>query len=129
MKGKNLRGFWKPQPGDVSSRIAELNHVRKKRGKSKPKNPHKVPDDRFMVSLEWRQIRYLTLKNCDGRCMCCGASAADGARLHVDHIKPRKTHPQLALNVTNVQVLCDDCNIGKGGWDDTDWRPHMRAMK
>jgi 5-methylcytosine-specific restriction endonuclease McrA len=37
-------------------------------------------------------------------------------------IKPRKTHPHLALSVSNCQILCSDCNKGKGNWDDTDWR-------
>lgn len=126
--------FWKPQPGDVPERHRELRMVkaklkRKRKGKRResPGRTRTEPkDDRFYLSLEWRQLRYLAIKNCGGRCMACGASAEDGARIHVDHIKPRKTHPHLSLRLDNLQVLCEDCNIGKGGWDDTDWRIKMR---
>ena len=38
---------------------------------------------------------------------------------------PRKTHPHLALSLDNLQVLCEDCNCGKGSWDSTDWRAKM----
>lgn len=126
---KDLRGFWKPPLGTERARKAEAKYVRAKikpRKKSKPSaNPKIQKSDRFYESLNWRQLRMVVLKNCDGRCMCCGASAKDGIRIHVDHIKPRSTHPHLELALDNMQVLCEDCNIGKGGWDDTDWRVKM----
>jgi len=84
-------------------------------------------NDGFYESKEWRQVRYAALKACGAKCLCCGASAADGARLHVDHIKPRYTHTHLSLELSNLQVLCEDCNLGKGAWDDTDWR-HFRSI-
>lgn len=40
----------------------------------------------------------------------------------LDHIKPRRLFPELALVVENLQVLCGDCNEGKGNWDMTDAR-------
>ena len=43
--------------------------------------------------------------------------------MNVDHIKPRKKYPELALDKSNLQVLCEECNHGKGNWDETDWRP------
>lgn len=81
--------------------------------------------EKFYSSREWRELRYLALKNTDGRCECCGAAAKDGASLHVDHIKPRASRPDLQLSLSNLQVLCVDCNIGKGAWDDTNWKAHM----
>lgn len=83
--------------------------------------------DRFYKSREWRQLRYLALRNCGGGCQCCGAKGADGAVLHVDHIKPRSVFPDLALCLDNLQVLCEDCNFGKGAWDQTDFRVPLRA--
>jgi len=59
--------------------------------------------------------------------MCCGATPDDGAKICVDHIKPRHTHPELKLERSNLQVLCYDCNKGKGAWDQTDWRPKQEA--
>ena len=41
----------------------------------------------------------------------------------VDHIKPRSRYPALELTLTNLQVLCNDCNMGKSNDDETDFRP------
>ncbi len=81
-----------------------------------------VTSSEFLSSFEWRSVRMMALKKHGAVCQCCGASPKTGAVMHVDHIKPRKTHPKLALDVSNLQVLCDQCNHGKGNWDTTDWR-------
>jgi len=78
--------------------------------------------DDFLVSFEWRKLRMMALKKHGATCQCCGASRLTGAVIHVDHIKPRKLYPELALDIENLQVLCDVCNHGKGNWDMTDWR-------
>jgi 5-methylcytosine-specific restriction endonuclease McrA len=44
-------------------------------------------------------------------------------KIVVDHIKPLHHHWSLRLQKTNLQVLCDECNQGKGAWDETDHRP------
>lgn len=85
-------------------------------------HPDYVRDDKFYETREWRELRYLALRNTDGRCQCCGGSAKDGLRIHVDHIQPRYKRPDLSLCLDNLQVLCEDCNFGKGAWDATDWR-------
>ncbi len=64
----------------------------------------------------------VVLKKYGARCQCCGADASHGIRINVDHIKPRRDFPALALDESNLQVLCEDCNHGKGNWDRTDWR-------
>ncbi len=56
------------------------------------------------------------------RCQCCGATRKNGVQMHVDHIQPRREFPALALDLDNLQVLCEVCNHGKGNWDATDWR-------
>lgn len=87
--------------------------------------------DTFLESYEWRRVRMVVLKRDGAKCACCGATPADGLRMHVDHIKPRKTHPALALDPKNLQVLCEVCNHGKGNWDTTDWREqqdHLRSV-
>jgi len=84
--------------------------------------PH-VASGAFLRSFEWRQLRMIVLKKRGARCECCGSTPKDGTtQINVDHIKPRKTHPQLALTESNLQILCGACNHGKGNWDDTDWR-------
>ena len=76
----------------------------------------------FYKSDSWRRLRYEALLKNDGKCCVCGASKKTGAVLHVDHIKPRYKYPDLELCLDNLQVLCEACNMGKGGWDETDWR-------
>jgi len=78
--------------------------------------------DDFLATYEWRRVRMEAIKRYGSRCQCCGASPATGAVINVDHIKPRRIFPHLALSLDNLQVLCHDCNHGKGNWDMTDWR-------
>lgn len=85
-------------------------------------NYKKVNSDSFLMSYEWRKLRMEALKKHGARCQCCGASPATGAVMNVDHIKPRRIFPELALSLDNLQVLCHECNHGKGNWDMTDWR-------
>ena len=81
-----------------------------------------VTTTEFLFTYAWRKLRMEALKKYGSKCMCCGASPATGAVMNVDHIKPRKHFPSLALNINNLQILCHDCNHGKGNWDQTDWR-------
>lgn len=67
----------------------------------------------FYRSREWLALRVEVLANSDKRCAICGASKDNGATLHVDHIKPRAHYPHLALDKSNLQVLCEPCNLGK----------------
>lgn len=56
-------------------------------------------------------LRYDILNRDNFKCVICGASSKEGARLHVDHIIPiskgGKSHP------SNLRTLCERCNIGK----------------
>lgn len=81
-----------------------------------------VTSDAFLSTYAWRKLRMEALKKYGPRCQCCGATPANGAVINVDHIKPRKKWPSLALDLNNLQILCHDCNHGKGNWDETDWR-------
>lgn len=62
-------------------------------------------------SLMTDSLRYDILKRDGYRCKICGATAADGVKLHVDHIIPvskgGRTEPG------NLQTLCERCNLGK----------------
>lgn len=108
---------------EMMRRMPSLNPAMKCNGKlrTKKRQPWK-PDSAFYQTREWQELRYQALKANDGRCELCGASKSDGAQLHVDHIKPRSKYPDLQLALTNLQVLCKDCNLGKSNKDETDWR-------
>jgi hypothetical protein len=78
--------------------------------------------DGFYESREWLELRYRVLQKADGSCRLCGCRATASNPIHVDHIKPRSTHPHLALVESNLQLLCKSCNLGKSNKDATDWR-------
>ena len=84
----------------------------------------KPSDTDFYKSKEWRRLRVRVLEKYECKCMMCGHSPKEhGIVIHVDHIKPRSTHPHLQLKEDNLQLLCEDCNLGKSNKYKTDWRP------
>jgi hypothetical protein len=78
----------------------------------------------FYASWQWKEARYAALKRHGRRCGCCGWTPGMPGEnfLVVDHIKPLRTHPQLALDPKNHQVLCNDCNMGKSYKHSDDFR-------
>jgi len=64
-------------------------------------------------------IRYRILKKAGGRCALCGASKKE-TTLHIDHILPRSRGG--SNDESNLQVLCFQCNLGKGNKDTADFR-------
>ncbi len=115
---KALELGWVPPPAPAPVVAAKP----KKRKYSKLVTVHQNAKDSFLRTFEWRKVRMQALKKYGAKCMCCGATPATGAVMNVDHIKPRKLWPSLAMDINNLQILCHDCNHGKGNWDMTDWR-------
>lgn len=76
--------------------------------------------DYFTRSPEWRLLREKVINRYGGKCMCCGTVPKKG--VNVDHIKPRRFYPELALDFNNLQVLCARCNKAKGNKHTTDYR-------
>ena len=62
-------------------------------------------------------LRYDIMNRDHFKCVICGASAKDGAQLHVDHIVPiakgGKSVP------SNLRTLCEGCNLGKSDKTET----------
>lgn len=98
----------------VNSIKDESNRQRKRNKKSYTKTK--------TIDRKWREVRYKVLKRDGARCACCGMTAKDGVKIHVDHTKPVSIFPLLRYDMDNLQVLCEMCNIGKSNKDDTDWR-------
>lgn len=80
--------------------------------------------ERYKASKEYQRsimsdsLRYKILKRDGFRCVLCGRTAADGVKLHVDHIKPIAKGGKTIES--NLRTLCDQCNIGKSDkYDDT----------
>lgn len=103
---------WNPKPHDA-------DHVKVVR--SQPKVSQKQIDE-FYDSWEWKRLSYDIKKQRGRICECCGATPEHGARIVTDHVKPLRFYWNLRLDPKNLQVLCDDCNMGKGSRDETDWR-------
>ena len=78
----------------------------------------------FYSSQAWLNLRRQVFERDNNRCACCGASPAHDPNtvLHVDHIKPRSSHPELALDIDNLQILCAACNLGKSNLSQRKWR-------
>ncbi|CAI2065962.1 HNH endonuclease [Serratia ficaria] len=119
-----------------SARKMSLNHPRNtQKGRAKvTSSPHQTirkntkqrmrhEKDLFYRSSEWRSLRYQVLREQSAYCSCCGRSPRlHGVVLHVDHILPRSKFPHFALEKSNLQVLCDDCNLAKSNTTFDDWR-------
>jgi 5-methylcytosine-specific restriction endonuclease McrA len=103
----------------------ERRLARRQKAKAKvkaKKKPTRRRIDPFFSSQVWKVLRYEILKRDGAICKCCGVTPEFGAVMNVDHIKPRLRYPELALDPNNLQVLCANCNAGKWGLDETDWR-------
>lgn len=59
-----------------------------------------------------QKMRYDVLHRDGFRCVRCGRGKEDGVKLHVDHIKPVSRGGKSKMS--NLQTLCEDCNLGKG---------------
>ncbi len=83
-----------------------------------------IKSDAFLDTFEWRKVRMEAILKYGKRCQCCGTVPlpSNDVKINVDHVIPRKVDPSLALELSNLQVLCNVCNHGKGNWDTTDWR-------
>lgn len=124
-----------PPPRGWRKRFTDGKQKLRRQKKKKSRPQRKVrrvrakKADEFYKSYEWRKIRYAALRKYSAKCMCCGRAAEDGVVMNVDHIKPRRKYPELALCLDNLQVLCSVCNHGKGNWDETDWRePRLATL-
>lgn len=112
---------WKPKESDLPKK-ARLKS--KKRKKSRISTVKEFSDNEFYKSNEWRGLRVKVLEKYKCKCMMCGRSPKDhNIVVHVDHIKPRSLYPELSLDFDNLQLLCEDCNIGKSNKYETDYRP------
>lgn len=113
---------WQPKKQDVPA--IKMSGKLSKTNRGKKKLISRKDNADFYTSDEWRQLRVRVLEKFACKCMMCGRSPKDhGIVVHVDHIKPRSKFPKLSLEISNLQLLCEDCNIGKGNKYQTDWRP------
>jgi hypothetical protein len=75
-----------------------------------PREQSEVPSRKTPRNVNWR-LRAQVLMRDEAKCRLCGAAPSDGAKLQVDHIVPWSKGGATVL--TNLQILCEQCNIGK----------------
>jgi 5-methylcytosine-specific restriction endonuclease McrA len=62
-------------------------------------------------TTKWRKLRDEVIRRDGGTCQRCGMPGN-----HVDHIVPRRlADPSIADSLDNLQLLCSNCNLRKGG--------------
>lgn len=71
-------------------------------------------DPAFYRSKKWRELRKTVLGLLEHKCMRCEIVPENISKLHVDHVIPRCKNVKLELDITNMQLLCEDCNRIKG---------------
>lgn len=85
-----------------------------------------VTSDQFLKSDVWSRLRYdIREADEDGCCKACGSDR----KLNVDHKYNRRDFPQRALLWSNLQLLCAECNKGKGNRYNTDWEKRRARAK
>lgn len=98
------RASMKRQAGERLSSMSD-NEVAKQMRKAK---------DAFLQSAAWKALRLTVIARYGAKCMRCGHTPRQPLKINVDHVKPRKFYPELALEESNLQVLCASCNKAKG---------------
>ena len=58
---------------------------------------------------QWKALRMQARRRDGFACVHCGQKG----RIEVDHVKPIRTHPELALDLGNLQCLCIACHARK----------------
>lgn len=122
-------GNFRLDPNILEQRPQQPNPKIERRHLSRSKRKEVDKRLAFYDSWEWKKARYQVLQRYGATCMLCGAGRGDVSldgkpvKIDVDHIKPLSKHWELRLDPLNLQVLCHDCNKGKGAWDTTDYRP------
>jgi hypothetical protein len=83
-------------------------------GKEKPGEKAVEPTVIFRTPVP-KKMRFRVLRRDNYRCRLCGMTAADGIKLHVDHIVPVAKGGKTVER--NLWALCQPCNSGKSDSD------------
>lgn len=112
-EAKVARGFKGPMYGKKHS-----EETKAARSKAAIENGHHLhfPNNICPETGKWKGGRELYLKRAvrkrdDFTCQVCGMK--DEEIMQVDHIKPKSLHPELALDMNNLQTLCPNCHARK----------------
>ena len=75
----------------------------------KYKRPGLITGRRKGYDTNWEKYRRRFLHH-NTKCYACGASSQDGAKLHIDHVKPHRGESKLFWAEENLIPLCHSCH-------------------
>jgi 5-methylcytosine-specific restriction endonuclease McrA len=78
----------------------------------------------FMKSQEWQNLRQKVFARDGYKCAnkyCQFDAKIEGLVYHVDHIEPKSERSELMKEMSNLQVLCEHCNVAKGTKSNSVW--------
>ena len=84
-------------------RASQLRVANREYNKKRPES------DSFYGQSKWRKLSAVFRQRHPLCCMCEAAGRVEPSRM-VDHIKPRKTHPELSYEWSNLRALCWSCH-------------------
>ena len=64
----------------------------------------------FYQTKDWYRVRALILRRDAHRCVICSMNVRGKGLARVDHIKPLREAPELALDMNNLRTLCVSCD-------------------
>lgn len=100
-------------------KLPSMTNFDKKRKRIIKKANGKIDLESFYLTDEWLSLKRKVHKLYKCGCMKCGI---DSVETHIDHIFPRSTHPEFALSIHNLQILCKNCNVEKSNKNTIDYR-------
>jgi 5-methylcytosine-specific restriction endonuclease McrA len=81
---------------------------------------------KFYETKQWIRLSSQVKKIYGKKCMKCGD---DKSIMHTDHIVPRSIDLSKELDINNLQVLCECCNIVKSNLNCNDYRTDIDKLK
>ena len=86
----------------------------------------------FYTSSEWKKTRLIVIESVKLTNSYCCKVCESTIKLCVDHIKPLRYFWDLRLDINNLQILCDECNLEKSSiieWSLTEHRQKKRQKR
>lgn len=100
----------------IYRRDNEAAQQHKRRQRYRDYNRGRRPEDHAWYGRsQWRNFRKMLQADPEFQlCSICGQSPPLGQHCVMDHIKPRRTHPELELVQSNIRPLCRSCHERHG---------------
>jgi len=77
--------------------------------KADPAKAQRLEDSRFYKRVAWLKLRSIKLDQ-NPLCETCEKDGLTTLAVHVHHVKARKAHPDLELDIDNLEALCHPCH-------------------